>query len=71
MQIWKSPSIFAFIWKQYLEDFILKYLLLFEICAREKCEKFAYKHSETIEFVKNYPTFYEIYKLHGQITRES
>ena len=31
----------------------LKHLLLSEICARELCEKFAYKHSETIEYVKN------------------
>ena len=34
------------------------------------CEKFAYKHSGTIEYVKNEPTFQEIYKLHGQVTRE-
>ena len=32
-------------------------MLLFEICAREICEKFVYKHSETIEHVKNEPTF--------------
>ena len=31
----------------------LKYLLLFEICAREICEKFIYKHSEIIEYAKN------------------
>ena len=53
MQIWKSASISVFIWKQYVEDFTLKHLLLFEICAREICEKFVYKHSETIEHVKN------------------
>ena len=35
----------------------------FEICAREICEKFVYKHSETIEYVKNLPTFEEIYKI--------
>ena len=29
-----------------------KHLLLFEICTCEICEKFAYKHSETIEYVK-------------------
>ena len=52
MQIWKSVNIFVFIWK-YVEDFILKDLLLFEIYAREICEKFVYKHSETIEYVKN------------------
>ena len=30
------------------EDFTLKKLLRFEICAREICEKFVSKHSETI-----------------------
>ena len=49
MQIWKFVNIFAFIWKEYLEDFVLKHLSLFEICASEICEKFVYKHSETIE----------------------
>ena len=47
MQIWKSANIFVFIWKYYVEDFILKPLLLFEICARKISEKFVYKHSET------------------------
>ena len=28
-------------------------LLIFEIFTREICEKFVYKHSETIEYVKN------------------
>ena len=31
----------------------LKHLLFFKICAREICENFVYKHSETIEYVKN------------------
>ena len=53
MQIWKSANIFVFIWKWYVEDFTLKHLLLFEICARKICVKFVYKHSETIENVKN------------------
>ena len=35
--------------KKYVEGITLKQVLLFEICAREVCEKFAYKHSETIE----------------------
>ena len=48
MQIWKSTNIPVFIWKKYVEDFAFKYLLLFERCVREKCEKFVYKHSETI-----------------------
>ena len=47
MQIGKSANIFVFIWK-YVKDFTLKYLLLFEICSREVCEKFVYKHSEAI-----------------------
>ena len=53
MQIWKSANMFVFIRKQYVEDFTVKYLLLFEICTRKICEKFVYKHSETIEYVKN------------------
>ena len=55
MQIWKTANIFVFRWRQYVEYFILKYLLLFEICAREIYEKFVYKHSETIEYVKTLP----------------
>ena len=50
MQIWKPAYIFVFIWK-YVEDFTLNHDLLFEIRAREICEKFVYKHSETV--VKN------------------
>ena len=41
MQIRKSANVFGFIWK-YVEDFTLKQLLLFEICAREICKKFVY-----------------------------
>ena len=37
--------------------FRLKCLLFFEIGAREIYEKFVYKHSETIEYVKDWPTF--------------
>ena len=40
-----------------LKIFTLKHFLLFEICAHEICEKFVYKHSETIEYAKNKPTF--------------
>ena len=53
MQICKSANIFVFMWKWYVEDFTLKQLLLFEICAHEICEKFVCKHSVTIEYVKN------------------
>ena len=35
------------------------HLLLFEACALEICEKFVYKHSETIEYVKFKPLFKE------------
>ena len=31
----------------------LKHLLLFELWAREICEKFVYKNLETTEYVKN------------------
>ena len=57
MQIWKSANIFLFIQKWYVEDFVLKHLLLFEMRASEICEKFVYKRSETKEYVKNWPTF--------------
>ena len=39
------------------QDLRLKHILRFEICAREICEKFVYKHSEAIEYVKKFPTF--------------
>ena len=32
--------------------FYIKHLLLFEVSAREICEKFVYKYSETIEYVE-------------------
>ena len=32
-----------------LTHFILNHVLLFEICACEICEKFVYKHGETIK----------------------
>ena len=53
MQIWKFANVFFFMWKTYVEGFTLKHLLLFEICQCKICEKFIYKHSETIEYVKN------------------
>ena len=57
MQIWKSAYIFVFIWKWYAGDFTLKHLLLSEICARDMCEKFVYKHSETKKYVKKLAYF--------------
>ena len=32
---------------------------------------FAYKHTETIEIVKNQPTFYEKYKFAGELLKIS
>ena len=40
------------------------------MCARETCEKFVYKHLEITEYIENYPTFSEMYNLHGEIFRE-
>ena len=51
----KSSNILVIIGK-YVDDLILKHLLLFEIFAPEICETFIYQHSETIENVKNPPT---------------
>ena len=53
MQISKSANILVFIWKYFVEDFTLKHLLRFEMRPREICEKFVYKHSEAIKYVKN------------------
>ena len=53
MEIWKSANIFVFILKNYVENFTLKHLLLFETCPREICETFVYEHSKTIEYEKN------------------
>ena len=41
----------------YAEDFTLRHLLLFEICAGKTGETFVYKHSETIKYDENKPTF--------------
>ena len=35
MQIWKSPYMFAFIWKQYPENFVFLILKVLELFARE------------------------------------
>ena len=53
MQIWKAANIFVFFWKQYVKDFTFKHILRFKICAREIGEMLVYKHSETLEYVKN------------------
>ena len=40
MQIWKSPYIFAFIEKQYPENFATLILTILELFAREVCKFF-------------------------------
>ena len=49
----ENLSISLYFMKKYAEDFTLKHHLLFEICAYEIYEKLVYKHSDTIEYVKN------------------
>ena len=44
----------------------LRYILLFEICTSEVCEKFVYKHSETTEYEKNQPTFKKFTNFTGE-----
>ena len=53
MQIWKSPYIFLFIWKQQPENFGFLTLGIVELYTCKVCEMFVYKHTETIEYVKN------------------
>ena len=48
-QIWKSACQYLRFDIKICWNFILKHLLLFEICARQIREKFVYKHSKTIE----------------------
>ena len=53
MQIWKFPYLFVFIWKYYPENFVFLILGILELYSRKVCEMFVYKHTETIENVKN------------------
>ena len=53
MKIWKSPYMFVFIWGWYLEKFAFLILGIIELFSRKVCEMFVYKHTETIEYVKN------------------
>ena len=57
MQIEKSPYIFVFIWRWYLEKFAFLILGILELYIRKVSEMFGYKHTEIIEYVKNEPTF--------------
>ena len=52
-QIWNLPMSLPSYESNTMKISHLKQILLFEICAGEICEKFVYKHSETIEYVKN------------------
>ena len=50
---WLNLSISLSSYENNAVEFTLKHLLLFELCAREICEKFVYKHySETLQYVK-------------------
>ena len=53
MQIWKSPYMIVFIQKQYPENFAFLILGIVELYTRRFCEMFVYKHTETVEYVKN------------------
>ena len=52
MQIWKSPSMFLFIWKYYPENFASLILRILELYTRKVSKMFVYKHAETIEYVE-------------------
>ena len=43
------------------------FLLLFDICARVLREIFVYKHSETVDHVKNYTNFQQTREFLGLI----
>ena len=53
MQIWKSAYMFVFIEKYSPENFTFLILGILELYKRKVYEKFVYKHTETIESVKN------------------
>ena len=44
---------FVLIWKYYPENFVFLILGILELYTRKVCEMFVYKHTETIEYVKN------------------
>ena len=44
---------FVFLQKQYPENFAFLILGILELYTRKVCEMFVYKHTETIEYVKN------------------
>ena len=44
---------FVFVQKYYPENFAFLILKVFELFTRKVCEMLVYKHTETIEYVKN------------------
>ena len=41
-----------------------RYVPILELYTCQVCEMFVNKHNKAIEYIKNYPVFYEKYKLH-------
>ena len=48
---------FVFIQKQYPENFACLIPGILESYTRNTCKMFVYKYTETIEYIKNEPTF--------------
>ena len=48
---------FVFIQKQYPENFAWLIRGILESYTRNACKMFVYKYTETIEYIKNEPTF--------------
>ena len=55
----------VFIQKQYPENFACLIRGILESYNGIACKMFVYKYTETIEYIKNEPTFEEKYKLYG------
>ena len=53
IQIWKSTHMPVFLWKYPPENFAFLILGALELHTRKACQMFVYKHTETIEYVKN------------------
>ena len=53
MQIWKSANMFQLMQKYCPENLTLLILGILELYTRKVCEMFVYKHTQTIEYVKN------------------
>ena len=53
IKIGKFPYMFVFTWKYCPENFVFLILGILELYTRKVYEMFVYKHTETIEYVKN------------------